>query len=619
MSYNKLLITRVGLSALIFVPVFVLSIVLKEFNFYVELSLCLLAYLIVGYDVLGRAIRNIAHGQIFDENFLMVLATIGAFITLEFEEAVMVMLLYQLGEWFQSYAVNKSRKSISELVAIRPDYANLLEGDRVSVVEPEKVQVGDLILVKPGEKIPLDGVIVEGSSSLDTSSLTGESVWKDVKETEEVLSGTINQTGILKIRVTHNFAESTVSKILELVENASSKKSSTENFITKFARYYTPIVVILAVLLAVIPPLFFHQDWLDYIYRACSFLVISCPCALVISVPMSFFGGIGGASRIGILIKGSNYIEQLSKVKKVAFDKTGTLTKGNFKVAKIAGQNPELLLEYAAYGEAYSHHPLAQAIMQEYGKTIDYSLISDYQEYAGEGITYSGFGGTVAVGNQTLMARFGVEIEQLELVGTIVYVAVNGILAGYLLIVDEIKPEAKSLIADLKELGITETIMLSGDSDKVAKMVGDSLGISKVYSQLLPQDKVRVLEENLDSRYKLAYVGDGINDAPVLMRSDVGIAMGGLGSDAAIEASDIVIMDDDISKISSAIRISHKTLGIVYANIIFALGVKFAVLILGALSLASLWLAIFADVGVAFICILNAMRALSTKKLGKKG
>ncbi len=612
MDKQRWLISRVIISALIFV----VSLFFRN-NFYLELSFCIVAYILAAYDVLWRAAKNIAHGQVFDENFLMILATFGAFFTKQFEEAVMVMVLYQLGEWFEHFAVAKSRRSISSLMDIRPDYANREINGQIETVDPDEIMVGDIIVVKPGEKIPLDGVILEGNSSVDTSSLTGESALRDVFVGDEILSGCINKTGLLRIEVTKEFENSTVAKILELVENASEKKAKTENFIQKFAKYYTPIVVICALLLALIPPLIIDgATFSDYIQRACAFLVISCPCALVISVPLSFFGGIGGASKLGILIKGSNYVELLAKTKQVAFDKTGTLTKGNFKVTTIKSflEDEDSLLEAAAYGEYYSNHPLAKSIIDCYNKKINEDRIKDVKEISGQGISLRVDDNDILVGNAKLLLNNNVNFTKEDLPGTIVYVAKNSKYLGYLLIEDEIKEESKLVIKELNKLGIDDTIMLSGDSSKVADYVGKELGIKHIYSELLPENKVEKLEERLNNKDKLAYVGDGINDAPVLMRADVGISMGALGSDAAIEASDVVIMDDNIMKVPTAIRIARRIMLIVYENITFAIGVKMLVLILGAFGLASMWLAIFADVGVAMIAILNAMRALYVKK-----
>lgn len=587
----------------------------------IQLAFYLASYLIVGGDIIKKAVTNIGHGQVFDENFLMVLATIGAFATQEYPEAVMVMWLYQIGEWFQQYAVGKSRQSISDLMDIRPDYANVERDGKLEKVDPDDVSIGDHIVVKPGEKIPLDGIVIKGSSLVDTSALTGESVPREVKKGTDILSGCINKTGLLTIKVTKEFDESTVSKILELVENASSKKAKAENFITKFARYYTPIVVIAAVCLAFLPPFFLENaDVWDYIKRACSFLVISCPCALVISVPLGFFGGIGGASKLGILVKGSNYLETLSKTETIVFDKTGTLTKGSFEVTEISpiGIDKASLLEIAAYAENYSDHPIAQSIKKAYAKAIDTSRIADASEVSGNGVCVKIDGKEVYAGNEKLMKKIKVKLPAMNIVGTVIHVAMEKQYVGYILIADEVKEEAKQTIHDLKEINhVKETVMLTGDNSTVAESVGKSLAIDTVYSQLLPADKVTKVEELLhkkSSDKSLAFVGDGINDAPVLTRADVGIAMGGLGSDAAIEAADVVIMDDKISKINTAIYISKRTLRIVKQNIIFALGVKGVVLIFGAIGMANMWEAVFADVGVSFIAILNSMRALRVNK-----
>lgn len=607
---------RIFLSFIVF-----LGAVLLPMEESIQLVLYLASYLIVGGDIIKKAVTNIGHGQVFDENFLMVLATIGAFITQEYPEAVMVMWLYQIGEWFQQYAVGKSRQSISDLMDIRPDYANVEKDGKLEKVDPDDVSIGDHIVVKPGEKIPLDGIVIKGSSLVDTSALTGESVPREVKKGADILSGCINKTGLLTIKVTKEFDESTVSKILELVENASSKKAKAENFITKFARYYTPIVVIAAICLAFLPPLLLENaDVWDYIKRACSFLVISCPCALVISVPLGFFGGIGGASKLGILVKGSNYLETLSKTETVVFDKTGTLTKGSFEVTEISpiGIDKTSLLEIAAHAENYSDHPIAQSIKKAYGKAIDTSRIADATEVSGNGVCVKIDGKEVYAGNEKLMRKIKVNLPDMNIVGTVIHVAMDSRYVGYILIADEVKEEAKQTINDLKEINhVKETVMLTGDNSTVAESVGRNLAIDTVYSQLLPADKVTKVEELLhkkSSDKSLAFVGDGINDAPVLTRADVGIAMGGLGSDAAIEAADVVIMDDKISKINTAIYISKRTLKIVKQNIIFALGVKGVVLILGAIGMANMWEAVFADVGVSFIAILNSMRALRVNK-----
>ncbi len=611
--------------ALIAFIIFIIDIILAKtlnLEWYIELPICIIAYLISGYDILYKAIRNIKNGEIFDENFLMILATIGAFATLQFEEAVMVMVLYQVGEAFQDYAVDKTRGSVSSLMNLRPDYANLVNGDEIITVDPEEVKVGQTILVKPGEKVPLDGVVCDGATSLDTASLTGETKLRMVGIGDDVLSGSLNQEGIIKITVTKEYGESTVAKILELVENASDKKAKTENFITKFAKYYTPIVVICALLLAILPPSIImaidgSNVFGDYIQRACSFLVISCPCALVISVPLSFFGGIGGASKLGILIKGSSYIEEISKIKRIAFDKTGTLTKGNFIVNKVVGINDtkDNIIYYAAYAEYFSNHPLAISIKKYYDKEIDKNKITNIKEIAGMGVELNMNGNTYLVGNSKLLKENNISFDEVEEVGTLIYVSTIDKYLGYIVITDEIKPEAKDLINSLTKLNITDTIMLTGDNVDIALKVANEIGIKNVHANLLPQDKVLAIEEELaKNEGVLAYCGDGINDAPVLMRADVGISMGTLGSDAAIEASDVILMDDNIKKIPISIKLSKKIMQIVYQNIIFAIAVKIIVLILGAIGIAGMWLAIFADVGVACLCIINAMRTLYVKK-----
>ena len=611
--------------ALIAFIIFIIDIILAKtlnLEWYIELPICIIAYLISGYDILYKAIRNIKNGEIFDENFLMILATIGAFATLQFEEAVMVMVLYQVGEAFQDYAVDKTRGSVSSLMNLRPDYANLVNGDEIITVDPEEVKVGQTILVKPGEKVPLDGIVCDGATSLDTASLTGETKLRMIGIGDDVLSGSLNQEGIIKITVTKEYGESTVAKILELVENASDKKAKTENFITKFAKYYTPIVVICALLLAILPPSIImaingSNVFNDYIQRACSFLVISCPCALVISVPLSFFGGIGGASKLGILVKGSSYIEEISKIKRIAFDKTGTLTKGNFIVNKVVGINDtkDNIIYYAAYAEYFSNHPLAISIKKYYDKEIDKNKITNIKEIAGMGVELNMNGNTYLVGNSKLLKENNISFNESEEVGTLIYVSTIDKYLGYIVITDEIKPEAKDLINGLTKLNITDTIMLTGDNVDIARKVANEIGIKNVHANLLPQDKVLAIEEELaKNEGVLAYCGDGINDAPVLMRADVGISMGTLGSDAAIEASDVILMDDNIKKIPTAIKLSKKIMQIVYQNIIFAIAVKIIVLILGAIGIAGMWLAIFADVGVACLCIINAMRTLYVKK-----
>lgn len=594
---------------------------------YIEFVLFLIPYLIVGYDVIGKAIRNIGHGQVFDENFLMCVATIGAFALVFFPESephmaegAAVMLFYQVGEFFQDYAVGKSRKSISEMMDIAPDYANIMQNGELTKVDPYDVQIGSEIVVKVGERIPLDGVVVSGNSQLDTTALTGESVPRQVKTGTEVISGCVNMTGVLTIKTTKPFEESTVSRILELVENASDKKARTENFITRFARYYTPIVVCIAALLAIVPPLFLGQSWSDWVMRGLVFLVVSCPCALVISVPLSFFGGIGGASRAGILVKGSNYLETLANAETVVFDKTGTLTNGTFEVVAVhpsEGIESNNLLYLAAHAEAFSDHPIALSLKKAYDHDIDQSAIIDAHEQSGHGVSASVDGKHVLVGSDALMSENGVMSEPCELVGTILHVSADNVYLGHIIIADVIKEDAAKTIADLHKAGVKKTIMLTGDRKEVAENVAKMLRIDEFHAQLLPQDKVEAVEKLLDStseKGKLVFVGDGINDAPVLMRADIGVAMGAMGSDAAIEAADVVLMDDKPSNIAVAIKIARHTVRIVWENIIFALAVKFGVLILAALGIANMWLAVFADVGVAIIAILNAMRAMRIKK-----
>ncbi len=584
---------------------------------FIKLFLFLIPYFIIGFDVLQKAIRNIKNGQIFDENFLMTIATIGAFIIGEYNEGVAVMLFYQVGELFQSYAVGKSRESIASLMDIRPDFANIEHDGEIIQVDPDEVEVGQIIIVQAGEKIPIDGIVIEGSSSLDTAALTGESVPRDVYNGSEVISGCINLSGMLKIRTTKEFGESTVSKILDLVENSSTKKAKTENFVTRFARYYTPTVVILAAVLAISLPFILKISFADSFYRALTFLVISCPCALVISIPLSFFGGIGGASKEGILVKGGNYLEALSKLKIIVFDKTGTLTKGTFEVSEIVTANNisnDELIEFAALAESYSKHPISSALRNAYNKKIDYLRISDTKELAGLGISAVIDGKTVLVGNERLMKHENIAYTSHDSYGTIVYVAIEGIYVGCIIITDEIKPNAQNAIKNLYNLGITKTVMLTGDNQKAASYVANTLGISDMKFELLPADKVSAVEQILEQKNNdevLAFVGDGINDAPVLSRADIGIAMGGLGSDAAIEAADIVLMDDKLEKLSDAIKIARKTMLIAKENIIFALGCKFLVLILGAFGYANMWAAVFADVGVAIIAILNSSRMIA--------
>ena len=583
-----------------------------------KLAVFLAVYAIIGGDILLKAGRNILHGQVFDENFLMAAATVGAFCLREYPEGVAVMLFYQVGEWFQSYAVSKSRRSISDLMDIRPDFAIVVRDGQPVQVDPEEVQVGETIVVKPGERIPLDGVVTEGVSSIDTAALTGESVPRDIQAGQEIISGCINQTGRLTIRVTKEFGQSTVAKILELVENAGDKKSKSENFITKFARYYTPVVVIAAVLLAVLPPLLLGQEFSTWVERALTFLVISCPCALVISIPLSFFGGIGGASKSGVLVKGSNYLEALADTEVVVFDKTGTLTKGTFAVSKIqpVEMTAEELLEAAAYAEDNSNHPIAVSIKKAYGREVDSSRITGIEEIAGHGVKAVINGKEILAGNVKLMQKENIPYTPAEPAGTIVHLAMEGNYAGYLCIEDEIKEDSRQAVRDLKAAGIKKTVMLTGDADSVGRKVAGELKLDQAYTELLPADKVMRMEELMrekSAKGKLAFVGDGINDAPVLARADIGIAMGGLGSDAAIEAADVVIMTDEPSKIAKVMKISQKTLRIVRQNIILALGVKGIVLILGAFGLASMWAAVFSDVGVSVIAILNAIRALNIK------
>ena len=592
---------------------------------YLRFVLFMIPYLVIGYDILKKAFKGILNKQVFDENFLMAVATVGAILLGDYSEGVAVMLFYQIGELFQSYAVGKSRRNISELMDIRPDYANIEKDGTLEQVDPDEVEIGTIIVVQPGEKVPIDGVITEGTSTLNTSALTGESLPRDAKAGDEVISGCINMTGLLKIRTTKEFGESTVSKILELVENSSSRKSKSENFISKFAKYYTPAVCYGALALAFIPPIVLlimgkPAMWGDWIYRALTFLVISCPCALVISIPLSFFAGIGGASNQGILVKGSNYLETLAHTKYVVFDKTGTMTQGVFEVSGIHHNEmpDEKLLEYAALAECSSSHPISKSLQKAYGKPIDRNRVTDIEEISGNGVIAKVDGISVAAGNTKLMNRLGIAYQDCHHVGTVVHMAIDGKYAGHILISDIIKPHAKEAIAELKKAGISKTVMLTGDSKRVADQVAEELGIQEVYSELLPADKVSRVEELLNQKSekdKLAFVGDGINDAPVLSRADIGIAMGALGSDAAIEAADIVLMDDDPLKISKAIKIARKCIRIVYENIYFAIGIKVLCLILGALGIANMWMAIFADVGVMIIAVLNAIRTLFVKNL----
>lgn len=616
-SKQKKTLTRIIVSFVIFVPLFVLEhlgVFDKLPNEWILGGIYLVPYIIIGYDIIIKAARNISHGQVFDENFLMMIATFGAFGVKEFEEAVAVMLFYQVGELFQGYAVGKSRQSISEMMDICPEYANIEENGELKQVDPDDVEIGSIIVIKPGEKVPLDGVIIEGNSMLDTAALTGESVPRSAKAGDEIVSGCVNGSGTLKVKTTKAFEDSTVAKILELVENASSKKARVENFITRFAKYYTPVVTIAAVIIAIIPSII-TGNWGDWITRACIFLVISCPCALVISVPLGFFSGIGSASRIGVLVKGSNFLEAVAEVTTIVMDKTGTLTKGEFKVSEIvaSGISEERLLEIAAYGESFSTHPIAASIKEAYDNKIDTDRIKDVKEISGHGVELLLDGKETLVGNGKLLKSHNIAYEEHKSGGTVVYVAYDNTFVGAIVISDTIKDGAKEAVADMKKVGVKNVVMLTGDRQKAAEEVAKELGIDTVYSELLPYDKVQKVEELLASKTgkeKVAFVGDGINDAPVLTRADVGIAMGSMGSDAAIEAADIVLMDDDVRKIASTVKIARKTLGVVKQNIVFALGVKFIVLILGALGIANMWEAVFADVGVSVIAILNSMRVL---------
>lgn len=616
-SKQKKTLIRIIVSFVIFVPLFVLEhlgVFDKLPNEWILGGIYLVPYIIIGYDIIIKAARNISHGQVFDENFLMMIATFGAFGVKEFEEAVAVMLFYQVGELFQGYAVGKSRQSISEMMDICPEYANIEENGELKQVDPDDVEIGSIIVIKPGEKVPLDGVIIEGNSMLDTAALTGESVPRSAKAGDEIVSGCVNGSGTLKVKTTKAFEDSTVAKILELVENASSKKARVENFITRFAKYYTPVVTIAAVIIAIIPSII-TGNWGDWITRACIFLVISCPCALVISVPLGFFSGIGSASRIGVLVKGSNFLEAVAEVTTIVMDKTGTLTKGEFKVSEIvpSGISEERLLEIAAYGESFSTHPIAASIKEAYDNKIDTDRIKDVKEISGHGVELLLDGKDTLVGNGKLLKSHNISYEEHKSGGTVVYVAYDNTFAGAIVISDTIKDGAKEAVADMKKVGVKNVVMLTGDRQKAAEEVAGELGIDTVYSELLPSDKVQKVEELLASKTgkeKVAFVGDGINDAPVLTRADVGIAMGSMGSDAAIEAADIVLMDDDVRKIASTVKIARKTLGVVKQNIVFALGVKLIVLILGALGVANMWEAVFADVGVSVIAILNSMRVL---------
>ena len=623
---KKMLVRIIAAAVLLIVLNFIPATGIVRFILY------LVPYLVIGYDILLKALKGIKNRQVFDENFLMAVATVGAIALAlydrsgDYTEAVAVMLFYQVGEWFQSYAVGKSRRNISELMDIRPDYANVERDGRLEKVDPDEVEIGSVIVVQPGEKVPIDGIIIEGSSSLNTSALTGESLPRDAKAGDEIISGCINMTGVLKIRTTKEFGESTVSRILDLVENASSRKSRSEDFISKFARVYTPAVCYAALALAFLPPLVrmfalgLPADWGTWIYRALTFLVISCPCALVISIPLSFFAGIGGASNAGVLVKGSNYLETLSQTKIVVFDKTGTLTQGVFEVNGIHHNKleDEKLIEYAALAESASSHPISRSLQKAYGKEIDRSRVTDIKEISGGGVIARVDGTEVAAGNDKLMNQLGIPYINCHSVGTIIHMAVNGTYAGHIVISDVVKPHSKEAVQALKAAGVRQTVMLTGDARKVADQVASELGLDSVYSELLPEDKVNKVEELLKNKpenAKLAFVGDGINDAPVLGRADIGIAMGAMGSDAAIEAADVVLMDDDPLKIAKAIRISRKCLRIVYQNIIFAIGIKLICLVLGAMGIANMWLAIFADVGVMIIAVLNAIRALFVKKL----
>ena len=618
---QKKMLTRIIIAFVLIAVLSVLSV-----DGYLEFALYMIPYLVIGYDILIKAFKGIRNKQVFDENFLMAVATIGAILLKDYKEGTAVMLFYQIGELFQSYAVGKSRRNITELMDIRPDYANIENDGKLEKVDPDEVEIGSIIVVQPGEKVPLDGVIVEGTTTLNTSALTGESLPRSAKPGDEIISGCINMTGVLKIRTTKEFDESTVSKILELIEESSSRKSRSENFISKFARYYTPAVCYGALALAVLPPIvnlvILHNPamWSQWIYRALTFLVISCPCALVISIPLSFFAGIGGASNAGVLVKGSNYLETLSETKYVVFDKTGTLTKGVFEVAGVHHNTMEQskILEYAALAESFSSHPISRSLKTAYGKEINQNRVTDVEEISGNGVTAKVDGTPVAVGNVKLMKSIGVEAVECHQVGTVIHVAIDGAYAGHILISDVPKPTSKDAIANLKKNGIKETVMLTGDIDRVAQQVAGELGVDRVYSELLPADKVSKVEELLakkSEKEKLAFVGDGINDAPVLSRADIGIAMGAMGSDAAIEAADVVLMDDDPMKIVKAIRIAKKCMRIVYENIYFAIGIKVICLILGAVGIANMWVAIFADVGVMVLAVLNAIRTLFVKRL----
>ncbi len=609
-----------GIKIIVSLILFLIAMIINFDNELINKGIFIIAYIIVGLEIVRKALRNIFRGKVFDENFLMTVATIGAFGIGEFPEAVAVMLFYQVGELFQSYAVDKSRKSIASLMDIRPDYANIEKDGKVLKVDPDDVKIGDIIIIKPGEKVPLDGTVIEGNTSIDTKALTGESLPREIAPGDEILSGSINISGLIKVKVSKEYGESTVSKILDLVENASSKKSKSENFITKFAQYYTPIVVIIAVLLVVVPVIFFGGEFSDWIYRALSFLVVSCPCALVISIPLSFFGGIGGASKMGILIKGSNYLEAIASTEIIVFDKTGTLTEGIFEVQKVNAKDIDEndLIETAAYAECYSNHPISLSIKRAYGKQIDKSKIKSTEELSGRGIVAIINGKNVLVGNEKLLNENNIEFEKNNDIGTILYVAIDNKYVGNIVIADKIKEDAKDSIMSLKKSNIKQAVMLTGDRKAVGENVAGILGIDKVYTELLPDGKVEKVEELLKEKSekgKLAFVGDGINDAPVLALADIGIAMGGLGADSAIEAADIVLMTDEPSKIVDTIRLSKKTMKIVKENIIFAISVKVLVLILSAIGISTMWEAVFADVGVSIIAILNALRVLNVKKM----
>lgn len=618
---QKRMLLRIGITFVLFAGLMVLEhtgILEMVKNPLVMFLIYLIPYLVIGYDIIFKAARNISHGQVFDENFLMLIATVGAFGVKEYSEAVAVMLFYQVGELFQGYAVGKSRQSISDMMDICPEYANIEEDGVLKQIDPDDVEIGTIIVVKPGERIPLDGIVVEGESMIDTAALTGEAVPRKATVGDEIISGCVNGSNTLKVKVTKAFEDSTVAKILELVENASSKKAKVENFITRFAKYYTPIVTISAVILAILPPLILGGGWSDWIQRACIFLVISCPCALVISVPLGFFGGIGAASKIGVLVKGSNYLEAVSEIDTIVFDKTGTLTKGEFKVSEITpvDLSKEELLEIAALGEGYSNHPIANSIREAYGKKLSLERVRDTTEVAGHGIKTYIDGKEVLLGNAKLLKEMHISYVENKSIGTVVYVAVEGKFAGSIVIADQIKEGAKEAIVRMKQVGVKKCVMLTGDRKETAEAVGRELGLDEVHAELLPGDKVAMVERLLakeGGKEKLAFVGDGINDAPVLTRADIGIAMGSMGSDAAIEAADVVLMDDDVTKIASIVNIARKTLSIVKQNIVFALGVKILVLLLGAFGVANMWEAVFADVGVSVIAILNSMRALRTK------